>query len=210
MKWLIVVVLLNINLDVNRIAKTNRLIREAEKAYLAGDYQEAAEKYKILVDSLDYKDESAAMNLAHALYKTGQKEAATMYYDRLLKSKDKSIASTANLQLGVLAFENQQQAQALGYFKNALKANPGNEAARYNYELVKKAMQQDESPGQDQTEPSEFAKKLRRQAEELVRQGRYKEAFQLMQNGLAVDKTVSAYQDFIKRTGDVAEIDEKY
>lgn len=210
MKWLIVIIALNGLPDVNRIAKTNRLIREAETAYIAENYSEAVEKYKTLIDSLDYAEEAAVLNLAHALYKTGQKEDASLYYDRILKSKNQSLSSTANQQLGVLAFENQKQEQALEYFKSALKANPQNEEARYNYELVKKAMQRDESSGKDQQEPSEYAKKLRQQAEMLVRQGRYMEAFQLMQNGLTVDKTVSAYQDFIKRTGDIAEIDEKY
>lgn len=210
MKWLIVIIALNGLPDVNRIAKTNRLIREAGTAYIAGNYSEAVEKYKTLIDSLDYEEEEAVLNLAHALYKTGQKEDASLYYDRILKSKNQSLSSTANQQLGVLAYENQKQEQALEYFKSALKANPQNEEARYNYELVKKAMQRDESSGKDQQEPSEYAKKLRQQAEMLVRQGRYMEAFQLMQNGLTVDKTVSAYQDFIKRTGDIAEIDEKY
>jgi tetratricopeptide (TPR) repeat protein len=39
-------------------------------------------------------------------------------------------------QLGVLAFRSGRREQALALFKSALQANPTNDGARYNYELL--------------------------------------------------------------------------
>lgn len=210
MKVLIILIALAGFADIGRIARTNKLIRDAEKAFLAENYTEAIQKYRILIDSLNYQDETAVLNLANALYRNNQKDDAASYFNALLNSKDPSLKSAAYQQLGVLSYEKKEMEQALDYFRNSLRADPSNEDSRYNYELLRKAMQDNESQEQQKQEPSEYAKNLRRQAESLVQQGKYREAYQLMQKGLAVDQTVSAYQDFIKRTGDVAEIDERY
>jgi tetratricopeptide (TPR) repeat protein len=214
MKWLpLIILLVSVN-DIGRIAKTNRLIREAEKAYLNNDYAEAIEKYRVLVDSFHVNDEKAILNLANAYFRNEDKENAAGYYDRLLMSKDKSIRTAANQQMGLLAYEKQELPQALSYFKASLRADPANEDSRYNYELVRK-ISQEQQQNQDQQSkpqepPTEFAKDARARAEMLVNQGRYSEAFNLMQKALAIDPTVNNYQDFIKRTGDVAQIDENY
>ena len=56
-------------------------------------------------------------------------------------------------------------------------------------------------------EPSEFAKKLKAQADQLVAGRRYKEAYDLMVDGLKKDETVSSYQTFIDRIKVVDGID---
>jgi hypothetical protein len=57
-------------------------------------------------------------------------------------------------------------------------------------------------------EPSEFAKRLKAQAEAMVRERKYGEAYQLMREGQKKDKTVSSFNDFIKRIKTVSEINQ--
>lgn len=54
--------------------------------------------------------------------------------------------------------------------------------------------------------PSEFAKKIKAQADKLIAQTQYNAAFSLLTDALKKDKTVAAYNDFIKRTKDIVEI----
>ena len=44
--------------------------------------------------------------------------------------------------LGVLANQQNKYEEALANFKQALKADPANEDARYNYEMVKKKLEE--------------------------------------------------------------------
>ncbi|MCB1073843.1 MAG: hypothetical protein KDK96_12210, partial [Chlamydiia bacterium] len=97
------------------------------------------------------------------------------------------------------------------HYKNALKKNPSNQDARYNYELLKKLIQeqknqQDQNKNQKNQEPSEYAKQMKKKAEELVAQRNYNDAYNLMQMALQKDQTVSSFNDFISRIKDVAEI----
>jgi hypothetical protein len=107
--------------------------------------------------------------------------------------------------------------QALNLFKQAIKADPSNEEARYNYEMLKKKLdkkkKEEEQKNKDKNdknkkqEPSEFAKKLKAQADKLVAQRQYKPAYDLMMEGLKKDETVSSYQKFIDRIKVVDGID---
>jgi tetratricopeptide (TPR) repeat protein len=214
MKWLPLAILLFSVTDIGRTAKTNRLIREAETAYQNQNFLEAIEKYKLLVDSFQVNNETIVLNLANAYYNNNEKESATGYYTQLLSSRDKTIRTAANQQMGLLAFQKEELPQAMNYFKESLLADPANNDARYNFELVKKLSQQQQNQQNQQQKPldppTEFAKNSKASAEMLIAQGRYKEAHNLMQKALSIDPTVNNYQDFIKRTGDVAQINESY
>ena len=208
--WLVGILIFTVT-DIGRIAKTNQLIKEAEYAYLEQNYPLAIEKYKLLVDSLNYEDDKATLNLANAYYRNNQKEESLEYYRRILDSKDKVVKTAANQQMGVLAYEKKEMSQAMNYFKTSLISDPSNDEARYNYELLKKINQQQQNQDQQnqpQEPPTEFAKNAKARSEILVSQGRYKEAYELMQSALKADETVRNFQDFIKRTGEIAQIDE--
>ncbi len=133
----------------------NKIKREAEFAYNDENYQVAAEKYSYLIDSLNFRDDAAKLNLAHSLYQLNEIDNAKTIYADISNSKDKEIRSIANQQLGVFESRGQNLQKSLEYFKKSLMANPQNEDARYNYELVKKKLeeeqnQQDQDQKQDQ------------------------------------------------------------
>lgn len=207
--------------DPLRIRKVNKTKSEAKEAFHAGDYKTAVLKYRYLTDSLGVDEEEVKLNLAHALYLEKDTANAFPLYQGLSSSPDKTIRSIANQQLGVMSNVRGKHQEALDQLKQALKADPQNESARYNYEMVKRKLdekkkQDEQNKKEDQKnkdkknqEPSAFAKKLKAQADKLVAERKYMTAYNLMTDGLKKDQTVSAYQDYIARLKDVAEINNK-
>ncbi len=151
MKYLLVLLFaVSLTGDIDEIAKVNALKKKAKEAYTKGDYATALKHYQYLTDSLQIKDDNIWLNLANAQYQLKDTANAVNNYTSLLSSKDKSVKSVAHQQLGIM--KNRQKAfkEALDHFKEALKANPANEDARYNYELLKKVLKEQEQQQKDQ------------------------------------------------------------
>lgn len=208
--------------DPLRTTKINRAKSQAKEAFNKGDYRAAAEKFRYLIDSLGVKDDAVMLNLAHAYYLSKDTANALPLYGQLAGSASGKISSKANQQLGVMANQRGRSAEALQHFRQAVVDDPFNDDARYNYEMLKKKLDQDQKKQDQQQkkndqnkqdekkpEPSEFAKRLKAQADALVARQAYREAYDLMMDGLKKDKTVSVYQDYIARIKDVADINRK-
>lgn len=139
-------------------------------------------------------------------------------YLELVKSADKTIASSAYNQRGIIAYIQSEKEKggtnkealfstSLEHFKNALRKNPMNEPARYNYELLKKIKRErDQQENEDDVKPSDYAKMMKAKADELRRAGRFKEAMDVMTEALQKDETVKAYQQFMGKLQKVAAI----
>ena len=127
--------------DFDKIGKINSLKSEAKKAYTKGDFKTAIEKYKYLVDSLGIKEEEVLLNLANSYFHEKDTANVQNAYLPLTQSKDTKLNSIANQQLGVVANRQGKLEEALNYFKQALKTAPDNEGARFNYEMVKKKLE---------------------------------------------------------------------
>lgn len=201
--------------SLNRTATTNDLKEAAEEAYKQGAYEQASQLYSTLIDSFQVKSDPVRLNFAHSLRNSGKnKEADAAYRSLAANGKAPEARSIAYQQLGILATENKNLEDAATYFKQSLKANPENEPARYNFELAKKILQQQKEQEEQQEEeekmkPSQWAKELKKKAEELVKQFRFQEAYQLMQEGLEQDPTVAAFQNFTNRIGTILEIEQE-
>ena len=148
-RMLVVLILLVKFPDPTEIAKINRLKSEAEQAYLNGNYHSAAKKYSMLYDSMNVAEDEIALNLAHSYYALGDSANAKTNYQHLTSSANRQLKSVAYQQLGVLAKTPATLKQSLAYLKSALKANPANEEARYNYEVVKKLLKEQEQQQQE-------------------------------------------------------------
>ncbi|MEO0332757.1 MAG: tetratricopeptide repeat protein, partial [Bacteroidota bacterium] len=140
--WLLGLLMLITGID--DIATINRLKKQAEDAYQSGDYAQAVQYYQVLVDSMQVQDERVRLNLAHAQLHAGDTTTAQQQYSRLMNAESASIKSVAYQQLGNITTQQQQYDNALAMYKESLKANPTNEDARYNYELVKKLKKEQE------------------------------------------------------------------
>ncbi|WP_421976674.1 hypothetical protein [Roseivirga seohaensis] len=120
---------------------------------LLGVLNEASENPDELDES---KVEMASEGLKYA-------SIASNNYDELsANAQNKVIASSAFNQKGIIAYKRSETAkaeekksltdQALNDFKNSLRKNPENESARYNYELLKKLIREQEQQEQNNEE----------------------------------------------------------
>ncbi len=139
---------------IDDIATVNRLKKQAEEAYQKGDYTQAVQYYQLLVDSMQVQDERVRLNLAHAQLHAGDTATAQRQYSQLMNAESTNIKSVAYQQLGNITTQQQQYQDALAMYKESLKANPANEDARYNYELVKK-LQKEQEQQQEQSEDNQ-------------------------------------------------------
>lgn len=205
---------------LTRIAETNRLKQAAADAYAEGKYAEAASIYEVIITKWGDTSDAIQVNRANALLQAQKKEEAAQAYRQIAEGKaGKAAKSTALQQLGYLAAEEDKLPDALQYFKESLKANPGNETARRNYELAWQSLQkQEKDPEQQEKEdkpedqpkinPSAWAQQQKAKADALYKQFRYAEALRLMQNSLQQDSTIAAYNDYMRRLSDITEIDQ--
>lgn len=151
MKFLLTLLLVSFSsVDPTEIARINALKEEAENAYLAGNYEKSAAKYSYLLDTMDIEDESATLNLAHAYYQLKDNKNALSNYQKLIDAENSAVKSLAFQQLGVLSNDPKTLENALSYFKEAIKSDPTNDDARYNYELLKKKLTEQQNQDQDQ------------------------------------------------------------
>ncbi|MFT7036116.1 MAG: tetratricopeptide (TPR) repeat protein [Cyclobacteriaceae bacterium] len=145
-----ILLLFFIDSDSKGIAEINNIKEKAEQAYKAGNYQQAAETYSYLVDTLSIADDKAIMNLGHSYYKLEDTEKALSSYERLQDSDNDKLRSQAYQQMGVLSKDPQTLEKALAYFKESIKSDPTNNDARYNYELLKKKLKEQEKQDENQ------------------------------------------------------------
>ena len=194
-------------------------VNAGNEAYKKGDYEQALAKYKdALLD--DPLNEIALFNQADALYKLKKYDQAIENYQKVSASKNLQLSAKAYYNIGNALFQQNKLPQCIASYKKSLELNPDDFEAKYNLELAraklkelsKKQKQQQNGQRQNQQrqkiEPSEYAKQLKAQAEELVAKRHYARAYQLMSDGLKRDKTVAAFQSFINRIKDVVDISE--
>jgi len=136
-----------------------------------------------------------------AILSTAQQE-----YLKLTGAKNKNIGSMANNQLGIYilkvgdshsdetgkAIDSLIQ-QSLVLFKEALKKDPTNDSARYNYELLKLKLN--------------FPEMVYNKAEELVQRRRYGQAYKLMEVATKKDSRLNRYKDFTSKVQAIYKID---
>ena len=192
----------------------NEDARKGNEAYERGEYAEAETLYRASIDS-DPENADVYFNLANALAKQGKTEEAIqtfMEFRTLTESPEKKALAEYNI--GSVLAEGEQWKPAAQHFRNSLKLNPDDFEAKHNYERAlaeadkqDEQQQQDQDQQQEQEPPSEYAKAIKKRAEQLVGERKYREAFNLMQEALKVDQTIQNFNDFIQRIGDVDEID---
>jgi hypothetical protein len=212
MKYLILSILAVALIDPSQIAKVNRAKSEAKKAYMEGDYKKAASLYKYLADSLDAREDEVMINLANSYFQINDTTNAVASYQSLTSSTKDHIRSKAQQQLGILHHRQGKMEEALNNFKAAIKADNNNVDAKYNYEMLKKKLDEEKKKKEEKEknkpkEPSAYAKRLKAQADALVAKFRFAEAEILMNDGVKKDQSVLYYEDFMNRLKDVVTID---
>ncbi len=95
-----------------------------------------------------------------------------------------------------------------------MKLSPQDADAKFNYEFVKKRLeelkqqQQQQKNQPNENQPSEAAKKAKAEADEAVRRREYAKALKIMEKQLEQDPTTSYYADYIQRLKEVNSVQE--
>ncbi|MDN3670990.1 hypothetical protein QWY93_16875 [Echinicola jeungdonensis] len=211
----ILILLLLIPSSWKEISEKNEAIEKAAAHYAEEDYEAAVRDHLALINDYGIHTEKANFDLALSYQLNGQEEDAQQKYSELAGASQNTIASAAINQKGVLLGNQKKHKEALEAFKLALIKNPSNEEARYNYELLARWLEKNEDQQKDENEdskdkkePSNYAKRMKAKADELVDQFKFNEALDVMNSALEIDETVSQYQEFIKNLSDINEINE--
>jgi hypothetical protein len=128
--------------DPATVKKINAAKSAAEDAFKKGEYVAAIGHYKYLVDSLGVHEDEVLINLANAYYLAKDTANAYNQYQTVTGSPKTDIRSKALQQLGIMANQQGRAEEALNMFKQAIKAEPSNDDARYNYEMLKKKLEE--------------------------------------------------------------------
>ena len=139
--------------NVTRISRTNQLKTEAEVAFKNRQYAKAADAWTRVLTESKEPDPAVRLNLAHAYHLQGQTLKAAREYQQVVRTAPPEMRSVAQQQLGNQLAKAGDYESALELYKEALKSNPRNQQARYNYELLLKQMQDEEQ--QEQPSPEE-------------------------------------------------------
>ncbi len=183
------------------------------EAYAEGDFETADALYREGVDRSEAGAVRADLynNLGCALYEQEDFAGAQTAFEASLGAALTAEGrARAAYNAGNAAARQQNFDAALGFYRQALLAEPGHADAKFNYEYLKRQLQQDrpQEPESETVQPSPFAQAVKAEADALVAARQYRAALDVMRRGLAADSTVGAYGDFLDRLGTVTEIDE--
>ena len=132
-------------------------------------------------------------------------EADSAFAEALARAPEAATRATVAFNLGTAALAAQDAERAVAALRRALVLRPDWPAARRNLALALRPRADGPPPP---PEPSDFAQRLKARADSLVAARLYRPALDLMEDGLARDSTVAAFQDFIGRLGGVVQIEE--
>lgn len=199
-----------------RIADRNGAIEQAGQYFAETKYEESVRQHLLLMEEFEQNSEEVRFNLALSYQYNGQEADAMKAYTELISTPHKILPSFAANQIGVLEVKEEKYKEALTFFKTALLKNPENEYARYNYELLSRWLadkddqdqDKDESEKEDKIQPSNYAKRMKAEADAMVDQFQFGKAMDIMNKALEIDETVSYYEEFIKNLSEIKEIDE--
>ena len=189
--------------------------KKGNDAYNNQEYAKAEAFYRTALEAEPERSE-IYFNLGNTLAKQGKtEEAIQTFMEYLPLAENPADKAKAQYNIGTILASGEQWEPAAMHLRNSLMLNPDDTEARHNYEKVlaeldKKEQEEEQEQQQDnkpQDPPTAYALEMKKNAEQLVKERKYKEAFDLMQNALQIDKTVSNFNDFIQRIGDVDEID---
>ena len=124
----------------DKIDQINKLTKEAEEAFKNKDFTETIEKYELLIDSFDFSNEQVYLNLAHSHLLSKDTLKAIENYNYASLADKSEIKSIALQQLGNISEKNNKLEDALNFYKASIIADNKNNDSKYNYELVKKKL----------------------------------------------------------------------
>lgn len=137
----------------------NKTSREGNLLYKNGSFEESTQKY---LESININKDNpyANFNMGAALYKMGKQDSALTYFNNAIQQTDnKILQSQAHYNAGNVHLGKKEYEKAIESYKNALKAAPNNQDARYNLKYAQRFLQQQQEQEQQQQNQDKDQKK---------------------------------------------------
>jgi len=129
--------------------------RKANEAFKNGDYELAVQLYRQAIDQ-NPDNSRLYFNLGNALAEAGNTEEAMEVYEKFKSMTEvNNQQALADYNKGKLLSEQENFDEAISDFREALRKNPDDEDARFNYELAQRMKQQQEQQQQQQQQDSQ-------------------------------------------------------
>ena len=129
--------------------------RKANEAFKNGDYELAVQLYRQAIDQ-NPDNSRLYFNLGNALAEAGNTEEAMEVYEKFKSMTEvNDQQALADYNKGKLLSEQENFDEAISHFREALRKNPDDEDARFNYELAQRMKQQQEQQQQQQQQDSQ-------------------------------------------------------
>jgi Ca-activated chloride channel homolog len=165
--WMIVAVLASLSLAVG---SPRREVKSGNRAAMAGQNDAAMLHYK---KALDQKGDSSVVfyDLGNLMYSAGDYDNAAKSYTGSYNPKDPAaVQSQTFFNLGNSLFESKKYDQALAAYVEALRRNPKDDDARYNLELARRMLQQQQQQKQQQKQDQDQKKDEQKQDQQQQQQ----------------------------------------
>jgi tetratricopeptide (TPR) repeat protein len=129
---------------------------EGRLAYERGEYQAAYAHYALALEDQGRFSARINFNLGLCYNRLDSLQLAKQCYSLADRPGEDELASLALNNLGVLSVRDKKLKEALGQFQDALRRDPKNSTARFNYELIRHLLDvppPPENPPPDSTPP---------------------------------------------------------
>ncbi|MFH0866899.1 MAG: tetratricopeptide repeat protein [Bacteroidota bacterium] len=120
-----------------------------------------------------------------------------------------ALDSMITIQNSLISAKDTLLLASIDAYKKALRYDYHDMDAKYNLAYAMKFLPKNlssNSSKQEKTEPTEFALKLKKQADSLVSIFKFSDAYDLLNSCLEKDTTIKTYNDFIQKLKDVKDI----
>ncbi len=153
----------------------NVIVKDGNEAYKKGDYKNAAELYKKVLNK-DAKNSTAKFNLANALQKQNNFTDAEKYYEEAADVNDAGFKAKALYNKGLSQVQQQKLTEAVEAFKQSHTLEPNDNDTRENLqkainELKKKQQSQPQQQDKkDQPKPKQDKNNNKKPNKEMMEQ----------------------------------------
>ena len=162
---------------------------QAQEAYKRKDYPRALELYQE-AQTRNPDSDTLAYNLGNTMYRLDRYDEAQKLYGRILENKNPVLSADSYYNMGNTLYrmgrrtdDQQSFSQALEAYKHSIMLDPGDRDAKYNYEMVKRLLkeQQQQQQNQDKQDQQDQDKKQDKQQNQQQQQQQEQEQQQQQQ-----------------------------
>jgi len=104
-------------------------------------FEEAKSYYEQVIANTE-ENSAAVLGLGASQYQLGDIPNAAKSFEEAIKSEDKEIQEKAYYNLGNAIYDQQRPQESIAFYRKALELNPNDNDAKFNYELAKYLVQE--------------------------------------------------------------------